>query len=176
MSVTYPVRNAVKSLLLANLVQPSEPDGDLAIFNSPEDDNPDLGPIRLESFPTIIVQKGLYGETDTWQRVTQIEDRYQWWLEIIVYLAEEKLPSWQAQKLVEDWQTAVANVLLAEPTLNGTIEHIIQGDNREFMYSRDGFFDWFTQDSRNPDSYWGIGFRMQVAQAYSYAENVGVSL
>ena len=125
MSVTYPVRNAVKSLLLANLVQPSEPDGDLAIFNSPEDDNPDLGPIRLESFPTIIVQKGLYGETDTWQRVTQIEDRYQWWLEIIVYLAEEKLPSWQAQKLVEDWQTAEANVLLAEPTLNGTIKHII---------------------------------------------------
>ena len=117
MSVTFPVREAMKDLLLANLVVPSEPDGDLTVYNSPDDDDPTLGPITLNSFPTIIVQKGLYAEVDTWRRHTQAEVMYQWWLEIIVFLAEEKLPDWKAQKLVEDWQTAVANVILAQPTL-----------------------------------------------------------
>jgi hypothetical protein len=98
------------------------------------------------------VQKGLYAETDTWRRYTQAEVYYQWWVEIIVYLAEEKLPSWEAQKLVEDWQTAVADVILAQPTLNGTVEHIIQGEGGQFMFSRDGFYDWYTQSTRNPDS------------------------
>jgi hypothetical protein len=179
MSVTFPVREAVKDLLAAGLVGanlPSQPAGTLTIYNSPEDDDPaGIGPIVLTEFPTIIVQKGLYAETDTWRRHTQAETMYQWWLEIIVYLAEEKLPSWEAQKLVEDWQTAVANVILAQPTLNGTIEHIIQGEGGQFMFSRDGFFDWYTQSTRNPDSYWGIGFRMQVEMTYDFAEIVGVN-
>ncbi len=174
MSVTFPVREAMKDLLLANLVVPSEPDGDLTVYNSPDDDDPTLGPITLNSFPTIIVQKGLYAEVDTWRRHTQAEVMYQWWLEIIVFLAEEKLPDWQAQKLVEDWQTAVANVILAQPTLNGTIEHIIQGDGGQFLYSRDGYYDWYTQDTANATSYWGIGFRMQVEMDYSFVETVGV--
>jgi hypothetical protein len=179
MSVTFPVREAVKDLLAAGLVGanlPSQPAGTLTIYNSPEDDDPTgIGPITLASFPTIIVQKGLYAETDTWRRYTQAEVYYQWWVEIIVYLAEEKLPSWEAQKLVEDWQTAVADVILAQPTLNGTVEHIIQGEGGQFMFSRDGFYDWYTQSTRNPDSYWGIGFRFQVEQAYSFAETVGVN-
>jgi len=176
MAVTFTVREAVKDLLEANLVKPSQPSGTLTVYNSPDDDNPaGAGPITLTEFPAIIVQKGLYGETDTWRRYTQAEVFYQWWVEIIVYLAKEKLPAWEAQKLVEDWQTAVADVILAEPTLNGTVEHIIQGENGQFMFSRDGFYDWYTQSTRNPDSYWGIGFRFQVEQAYSFAETVGVS-
>ena len=176
MAVTFTVREAVKDLLEANLVKPSQPSGTLTVYNSPDDDNPaGAGPITLTEFPTIIVQKGLYGETDSWRRHTQVEVMYQWWVEIIVYLAKEKLPAWEAQKLVEDWQTAVADVILAEPTLNGTVEHIIQGENGQFMFSRDGFYDWYTQTTRNPDSYWGIGFRFQVEQAYSFAETVGVS-
>ena len=134
MSVTFPVREAMKDLLLANLVVPSEPDGDLTVYNSPDDDDPTLGPITLN-----------------------------------------KLPDWKAQKLVEDWQTAVANVILAQPTLNGTVEHIIQGDGGQFLYSRDGYYDWYTQDTSNATSYWGIGFRMQVEMDYSFAEIVGVS-
>lgn len=70
---------------------------------------------------------------------------------------------------------AVADIILAQPTLNGTVEHIIQGEGGQFMFSRDGFYDWYTQSTRNPDSYWGIGFRFQVEQAYSFAETVGVN-
>lgn len=179
MSVTFPVREAMKDLLIAGLVGaalPSLPSGTLVVYNSPDDDNPaGEGPITLDTFPTIIVQKGLYAEVDTWRRVTQSEVLYQWWLEIIVFLAEEKLPDWQAQKLVEDWQTAVANIILSQPTLNGTVEHIIQGDGGQFLYSRDGYYDWYTQDTANATSYWGIGFRMQVEQSYSFVETVGVS-
>ena len=179
MSVTFPIREAVKDLLIAGLVGtalPSQPAGTLTVYNSPDDDNPaGAGPIVLVDFPTIVVQKGLYGETDPWRRVTQAHVNYIWWLEIIVYLAEEKLPSWQAQKLVEDWQTAVADIILAQPTLNGTVENIIQTDGGDFMFSRDGYFDWYTQSTRNPDSYWGIGFRFQVVQEYPFVETVGIA-
>jgi hypothetical protein len=92
MAVTFTVREAVKDLLIAGLVGaalPDEPDGTLKVYNSPDDDDPDgIGPIVLTSFPTIIVQKGLYAETDTWRRYTQSDVMYQWWVEIIVYLAE----------------------------------------------------------------------------------------
>lgn len=176
MAVTFTVREAAKDLIVANLVKPTLPSGDLLVYNAPDDLDPSgEGPVTLETFPTVIVQKGLYGEVDNWQRVTQAEVRYLWWLEIIVYLAEEKLPSWEAQKLVEDWQTAVADVILAQPTLNGTVEEIVTEDNGNFMYTRDGFYDWYRQDTATPDSYWGIGFRMQVAQEYPFAETVGVS-
>lgn len=175
MSVTFPVREAAKDLIVANIVQPALPAGTLRVFNSPDDENPaGAGPINHDSFPTIVVQKGLYAEVDTWRRHTQTESLYIWWLEIIVFLAKEYLPDWQSQKLVEDWQTAIANVILPQPTLNGTIEEIQTSDNGEFMFSRDGYYDWYTQDTRNPDSYWGIGFRMQVVQPYPYAEIVGV--
>lgn len=173
---TFAVREAVKDLLVGNIVQPTEPVGTLTVYNSPDDDDPaGAGPITLETFPTIVVQKGLYADTDPWHRRTQAEVSYVWWLEIACYLAVEELPSWQSQKLVEDWQTAVADVILAQPTLNGTVEHIVQGDNGEFMFSRDGYFDWYRQDGGTPDSYWGIGFRMQVSQEYPFAETVGVS-
>lgn len=176
MSVTFTVREAVKDLIVANLVKPSLPSGDLLVYNAPDDLDPaGEGPVTLETFPTVVVQKGLYAEVDNWKRLTQAEVQYVWWLEIIVYLAQEELPSWEAQKLVEDWQTAMANVILAQPTLNGTVEEILTADNGDFMYSRDGFYDWFRQDTATPDSYWGIGFRMQVAQNYPFAENVGVS-
>jgi hypothetical protein len=176
MTVTFTVREAAKDLIVANIVKPSLPAGSLTVYNSPEDDDPaGAGPIVLTAFPTIIVQKGLYGDTDSWRRKTQVTTEYIWWLEIIAYLAEEKLPSWQAQKLAEDWQNALANVFLAQPTISGTVDHIVQADGGEFMYTRDGYYDWYTQSTQNPTSYWGVGLRMQVAQDYSFAEVVGVA-
>ena len=176
MSVTFPVREAMKELLLTELVQPAEPVGTLIVYNSPDDDDPDgAGPITLETFPTIVVQKGLYADVNPWRRKTQSWVHYVWWLEIIAYLQQEMWPDWQAQKLVEDWQTAIADVILANPTLKGTVEEIETADNGDFLFSRDGYFDWYRQDINTPDSYWGIGFRMQVVQEYPFAENLGVA-
>jgi hypothetical protein len=54
MSVTFPVREAVKDLLAAGLVGanlPSQPAGTLTIYNSPEDDDPTgIGPITASQF------------------------------------------------------------------------------------------------------------------------------
>ena len=176
MAVTFTVREAVKDLIVANIVQPGEPSGTLLVYNAPDDLNPlGEGPVTLETFPTIVVQKALYAEVDNWKRFTQVDVRYIWTLEITAYLTQEKLPNWEAQKLLEDWQTAIANVILAQPTLNGTVEEIITEDNGDFMFSRDGYYDWYRQDANTPDSYWGISFWMQVAQNYPYAETVGVS-
>jgi hypothetical protein len=172
MSTTSPVRTAVKTMLENDLVQPVLPAGTLTVYAYPEDGSDE---IKITTFPTIVVKKGVYDESDSWRRVTQSILHFPWWLEIIVFLSKSKLPDWQAQQLSEDWEHALATLLIQQPTLNGTIAHIIQGEGGEFLYFREGFWDWYTEDTRNPDSYWGVGVRMQVVQSYDYAETVGVN-
>lgn len=176
MSVTFTVRDTARDLLQANLVVPSLPGGTPAYYVYPEDDNPAgaVGGIELLDFPTIIVQKGLYGDGDTWSRVTQADLEYTYWLEFVAFLGKADLPDWDKTRMAEDWQNALTAVILKYPTLNGTIDRILSNDNGQTIFSRDGFYDWYTQPTRNPDSYWGVGMRMQVVQVVSYAETVGV--
>ena len=175
MSVTFDVRTATKDLIVANLIQPVNPVGILTVFVSPEDDKDSGVGIELDTFPTIIIQKGLYNRTDSWKKVSQSLTEYTFWNEVIVYLAEEKYPDGDAQSLMEDWQTAIVAVLAPEPTLNGSCIRIETSDSGEFLFSRDGYFDWYTQDNRNKTSYWGVSFTMRVTIEVDYLENVGVS-
>ena len=100
MSVTFDVRDMMKSIIESDLIPPDSPAGALTVYVSPEDDE---AGIAVTAFPTIIIQKGLYSTVDSWKKKTQVDSEYTWWLEIICYLAEAVYPDWQAQKLVEDW-------------------------------------------------------------------------
>lgn len=173
MSVTFAVRDAARDLLEDGLVPPALPADTPVFYVYPEDDE---AGIELVTFPTIIVQKGLYGDGDTWSRVTQSDLEYVWWLEFVVFLGKADLPDWEKTRMAEDWQNAMTAVILENPTLNETIDRILSSDNGQTIFSRDGFFDWYTQPTRNPDSYWGVGMRMQVVQSVTYAETVGVEV
>ena len=175
MTVTFTVRGAARGLLEANLVPPALPSGTPVYYVYPEDDDPDgAGPVELATFPTILIQKGLYSISDPWRAVTQVDMEYTWWLEIIAFLGQKDLPDWEAVKMAEDWAIALINVFAPQPTINGTVERIDASDSGEKFYTRDGHYDWYTQDSHAPNSYFGVGLRMRVVQSVAYAETVGV--
>lgn len=171
MSVTFTVRDAARDLLVADLDAPDLPTDDPVFYVYPEDD--ETG-ITIETFPTIIIQKGLYGDSDTWSRVTQVDLEYTYWLEFMAFLGKADLPDWDKTRMAEDWQNALTAVILENPTLNGTIDRIVSSENGQTIFTRDGFLDWYTQPTREPNSYWGVSMRMQVVQTVTYAETLGV--
>lgn len=169
-TVTFPVRETVKTIFQDELVQPFAPEGDLDIWILPEDEQAEENNEIPDSYPAILIQKAVYEVEDSWRRITQVDLDYVWTLEIVVLLAQSRLPDSDAQKLVEEWQTAVMNVIASNPTMRNAIEQIVQEDDGTFVRSRDGYYDKYVQQTTNPDSHWGIGFRMRVVQRYEYAE------
>lgn len=164
--------SAIKTLLESDLSEPSQPGGTLTIYVYPTDDVSfdDLA----DGNPYIILMPDMFASTIQEKRITQVDWERDWGIDILVILDQEVMPTADHRDMAADWIKAIQIVLVANPTLNGTVDHIIQFDNNVFSESFNGRVDWYTEGNTQPASYGGATMTLRVAEWFSFAETVGV--
>lgn len=148
--------NAAKTVI-TNEIQGVSP---AAVYVQPADS----ASISLNSLPIVVLMQNIFVEYN-WQGSGNGNGRHNWEIMAQVYLEKRdginpfSPDAATALALHDDWIKAMADVLRANMTLNGTVLHI--GDGQTIFRYLVGNFQW------NATNYWGIAFRIPVSQLHT---------
>lgn len=162
---------AFKAILAAGY-DPTPQDPPAAVYVYPTDTaNIDYGTLPIVILAQMVAQEF------AWTRWQSNLTRHHWMLEALLLLAEGPITTTERGAPVEatqvDYLLAMADLLEANQSLNGTVQLVGDEELPEFLGQGDAPAQLFTYqighiEALNTKVYWGIHFRIPIIQAHGH--------